>query len=116
VAIPSGYPTESSDEDIKSTMSAVLETMRQGVVSINAVMQNAPLIGLGQTELMSRSVERSGRNSSRFAKVAISLAVISLAVTAYFGYRDFQSDKEWQREQLIELRNIKTELGRRNVP
>ncbi len=107
--IPQKYPYGYTDEEIENLINGLSDTITGSGFNINTVMQLNPQIQLGQNELEKRFIKRSARLSKTLAIIAISIAVVSSIFSAgaiWFSYKDMQSDKVWQKEQLQILSEI----------
>lgn len=100
--INSNYPEKCSNKEIKELMKGFREEIHNQRAHINTVLQFAPLIQLGISELNSR---QSKKNSW----ISIGLGVVSLAVAGIallISLQNTKFDGSWKTKQLNSLERI----------
>lgn len=107
------YPSGKTDEEIQQMVKEFTNDIAISAGNINAILQLAPLIQLGQNEIQKRIVEKSAKTADKAQRNAMYIAgfsVILSFVAIGFSYAAFKSDENWQKEETQLLNEIKQEI------
>lgn len=126
--LTTNFPFGLSDEDLKKQIDDLLKDVFDSGIHTNKVLQLAPLISLGQTELQRRTVialkeisEKEFKSSKRIALASFWISIVSvilLLLSIYLSSRSDDyfsaSDANWKQEENNQAKSEFDLLGKIN--
>jgi uncharacterized membrane protein YeiB len=100
--IPDTFPHSMKDKEIEECVKGYMDAIIQSNSQENIVIQNYPLVSLGQYELQKRQ-------NGRITRIATIISVVSLIVAAvalYIAVDNSNSSEHWEAAQMRALNSL----------
>jgi hypothetical protein len=108
--MPENYPYGSDEKEISSALRGYADEIIASGGDVNTVLQLAPLIVIGHTELQSRQ-------TNRVTRISVGLGILSLVialVALWVSIANNRTETHWQTTQLELLNRIEADLKTRD--
>ncbi len=108
--IPEDFPHSMSDKALEECIKGYMDAIIQEEAQENVVIQNYPLVSLGQYELQKRQNKRIIKFTTGISAVSLLVAITAL----YIAFTNSHSSERWESNQIKILQSISRTIETQN--